>query len=70
MENYKPYGNEWKTEMKKQNASLAEALKDLILSSDISWYEKNQGHDFREAVDRAREILESLPTAEGKEVGQ
>lgn len=37
---------------------LREAVSGLLRSADCSWYERNDGHDWRDAVDTARAALQ------------
>ena len=37
--------------------TLRRALLDLMASSDCEWEERNHGHDWRDAVEHAREVL-------------
>jgi hypothetical protein len=43
-------------ELENENQQLRAATKMLLQSSDASWYERNQGHDWRAAVDFAKEV--------------
>lgn len=36
-------------------------IRNLLKSSDCSWYEGNEGHDWREAVDAAERYLKGCP---------
>lgn len=36
-------------------------IRNLLQSSDCSWYERNEGHDWREAVDAAEKYLKGCP---------
>jgi hypothetical protein len=37
-------------------------IRNLLKSSDASWYERNEGHDWRDAVDAAERYLKTFPT--------
>ena len=36
---------------------MARCLNNLLWSADSTWYERNEGHDWKDEVDSARKIL-------------
>ena len=36
---------------------MAQAIRNLLKSADCTWYERNEGHDWKDAVDEAEKII-------------
>ena len=43
--------------VKKENKELKSCINNLLQSADCSWENLNQGHDWCDAVEKARQIL-------------
>jgi hypothetical protein len=43
--------------LRQENARLRDTIRDLLLSADCTWEEKNEGHDWATACEMARKAL-------------
>lgn len=55
---YGLWSNEYVDGLRRERDDLIAAIRDLLASSDASWYERHEGHDWREAVDAANRVLD------------